>query len=117
MKKSELRALILEVLNEEKKFNPISLDKLIRYALGITICCAGEYGQVYYNEEDAHVFIVLGDANPFDESMLKNEFIKRAIRKKDYDDEKRIKITIENERGPPSGEGWLMFNGKDKFVK
>jgi hypothetical protein len=94
--------------------NPIDVEKLKRYSLGISICCAGEYGDVFYNEKENHIFVNLGDSNPFDDGYLE-QYIKDAI-SKDYNSQKEIKVTIENECGP-SGEGWKIYKyNKDEFV-
>lgn len=95
-------------INEGVNSNPINLDKLKEYAKGIGVCCAGEYGDVYYNEGQNHVFVCLGDSHPFDEEYLES-FMKEYI-KKDYDSMKQINITIENECGPSSKEeGWIKI--------
>lgn len=116
----ELRKIIREqvqrlMIENEKTSSPIDTNKLIDYAQAIETLCNGEYGQVYYNEEENHVFVILGDSNPFDKDMLANEFMKGAIRKGGYENEKRINITIENESGPP-GEGWKLIK-KGKIMK
>ena len=59
-------------INEGVNSNPINLDKLKEYAKGIGVCCAGEYGDVYYNEGQNHVFVCLGDSHPFDEEYLES---------------------------------------------
>lgn len=51
-------------INENIKENPIDIDKLKKYSMGISICCAGEYGMVFYKESENHIFICLGDSNP-----------------------------------------------------
>lgn len=94
----------------------IDIDKLLQYALGIMICCNGEYGEVYFNPDENHIYICLGDSNPFDNQL--EEYIKEAVSKGDYKNEDSIKITIENECYPnPNSGNWFVFNGKDKFVK
>lgn len=101
-------------LNESVTKNPIDLKKLKLYSNGIEICCNGEYGDVFYNEEENHIFVNLGDSSPFDDSYLE-EYMKDAI-SKDYDSSKEIKITIENECGP-SDDGWKKYNSKkDEFI-
>ena len=101
-------------VNEGSDKNPIDMDKLAKYAMGISLCCAGEYGDVYYKEEENHVFVCLGDSNPFDEESL-IDYIKDAV-SKDYDGYQRVKVTIENE-AHPTGEGWQLFDPKkNKFV-
>ena len=107
-----------ESINESSyqlKSKYIDIKKLTRYAIAIDILCNAEYGITYFNPTDNHVFICLGDCNPFDEETLKSEFIKGAIRKHGYENEKHITITIENESGP-SGNGWWVIKN-DKFVK
>lgn len=84
-------------------FNPINIEKLIEYATAIKIVCAGEYGITYYNEEERHVYICLGDSHPFDTKDLR-EFILEYINK-DWKFRDHIKITIENECYP-SGDDW-----------
>jgi hypothetical protein len=99
--------LIRESLNEASK-SPINYNKLVEYAKGIAICCAGEYGDVYYNEEKNEVFVNLGDSHPFEESYLEN-FMKEAICN-GWENQKLVTITIENECGPQNGEGWKKVN-------
>lgn len=95
----------------------IDINKLLQYSLGIMICCNGEYGDVYFNPDENHVYICLGDSNPFDEKYL-IDYMTQAIRKGGYENDKLIKITIENECYPnPETGNWFIFNGKDKFVK
>jgi len=89
---------------EEKIPNAIDYKKLAAYANAIGVMCDGEYGDVFYDEAQNHVWICLGDSNPFDESML-IEYIKGAIRKGDYSSEKHIKITVEDECYP-QGSNW-----------
>ena len=100
--------LVRESLNEEK--TPIAIDykKLVAYANAIGVLCHGEYGDVYYDESANHVYVCLGDSNPFDESML-IEYMTGAIRKGDYSSEKLIKITVENECSP-GGSNWKKIN-------
>lgn len=91
--------------------NPIDLDKLKRYAYAIAILCNGEYGDVFYNETTNHIFVNLGDSNPFDDKYLE-EYLKDAVTKS-YDDSKKIKVTIDNECGPNTNEeGWIRFTFK-----
>lgn len=94
-------------LNEGKNINPINYSKLLEYAKAISVLCNGEYGIVYYNEKQNHVFVCLGDSNPFHEDL--QEYMKDAI-SKDYNSSKDITITIENECGPNSNEeGWVKI--------
>ena len=99
-------------LFESFNSNPIDLEKLKRYALGIEICCAGEYGDVFYNESTNHIFVNLGDSNPFDTSSLE-WYIKGAV-SVNYDAEKLIKITIDNECAPNTKKepGCKKYNSK-----
>jgi hypothetical protein len=108
-----------EKLNEEvnlelnkalhKKYdNPIDIQKLKEYSKAIGIICNGEYGNVYYNESENHIFVCLGDSNPFDEKYLE-QFIKDAVAKK-WDVQNKIKVTIENECSPKLEEGWITIN-------
>ncbi len=101
-------------LNETLETNPINLDKLKKYALGISLCCAGEYGITFYKESENHIFICLGDSNPFDDSMLK-EYILDSV-EKDYSYRKQIKITIENECYAP-GDDWKKYDPKSNEFK
>jgi len=95
--------------NEDVKYpGPIDFAKLQHYAYAIAILCNGEYGDVYLNEKENHVFVCLGDSHPFDEEMLEKEFMPMAIRAGGYENQKLIKITIENECGP-GGEGWIKI--------
>lgn len=103
--------LVNESLNEFKNSNssPIDYKKLKEYADAIAVLCNGEYGNVYYNESENHVFVCLGDSNPFDTQYLE-WYMKDAIAK-DYNSQKDIKITIENECTPNKGEnGWKQIN-------
>jgi hypothetical protein len=95
--------------NKQLKSSNIDIKKLEEYATGILIVCAGEYGYTYYHEETDKVFIMLGDANPFDEEYLK-QFMLDDI-KKSYKVEDNIQIQIEYEAGP-TGDGWVKWNGK-----
>lgn len=97
MLKTKIKEDTLISNNTEIKSQYIDADKLLRYALGIQICCDGEYGQVFYNPKENHVFVCLGD----------------------YDNEDKINVTIENECYPNIDDesGWLMFNGKDSFIQ
>lgn len=106
--KKELR----KVLMESKVNKPINLDKLIDLAKAIEVICNGEYGITYYNDKENKIFIMLGDANPFDEEPL-IEFIKEKV-KNSYEDYDNIDVEIELE-AHPTGEGWKKFNGK-KFI-
>ena len=97
--KSVMEASISELYNA-----PINFALLEKYAHAIKILCNGEYGNVYFNNTDTHIFVCLGDSNPFDESNLEMH-IKETVAKsyKDYDN---IKVTIENEC-TPEGEDWI----------
>ena len=83
--------------------NPINMKKLTNYANAIGVLCNGEYGDVFYNEKEHHIFVCLGDANPFDESYLEY-FIKETVAK-DWKSQDQIMVTIENEC-TPSGDDW-----------
>jgi len=93
---------INESLNESKS-SPVDRKKLAEYAKGIAICCAGEYGDVFYNESEQHIFVCLGDSNPFDDDNLAS-YIKEAVIE-NYRDFEKVQVTIENEC-TPGGEGW-----------
>ena len=84
----------------ESKNKPIDDKKLIEYATAIEVLCGGEYGITYYNEEENHIFICLGDSNPFDEEYLEM-FMKEYVTK-NWKDQDNIKIEIENEAMPCS---------------
>lgn len=101
MKEFKLKSIIgdMRFINEEK--NPIDLQKLNEYAQAITTVCAGEYGDVWFRAENNEVFINVGDSHPFDLESLR-QFMLDAI-SKDWDSQKEITITIENEVGPPDG--------------
>ena len=88
----------------ENMGNPIDMEKLTKYAKAIGILCNGEYGDVFYNKEENHIFVCLGDANPFDEEYLE-EFIKEAV-SKDWKSQDQIKVTIENECNPNDDGNW-----------
>lgn len=96
--------------------NPIDIEKLKKYSLAINTCCNGEYGEVYYNEKDNHVYVCLGDSSPFDCDSLEN-YMQEAIAK-NWESSKRIKITIENESGPntDSETGWKKLQKKDGTI-
>jgi hypothetical protein len=94
---------------ETEKAGHVDMKKLEQYALGIELCCNGEYGAVFFNKDTEAVFVCLGDSHPFDESYLK-EFMTDAI-KKSYDDYDKIDIQIENETYPDEAEaGWMVFS-------
>ena len=96
--------------------SPIDLNKLIRYSLGIVICCNGEYGQVFYNPLKEHIFVCLGDSNPYGDQL--EWYLYDAVRR-DWDiHEGDFQITIENEATPNNEieEGWYIFNDKDAFI-
>jgi hypothetical protein len=95
--------MIIKKINEAIEKNPIDIKKLVEYSKAIEIICNGEYGEVFYNENENHIFVCLGDANPFDLESLE-EFIKDAV-SKDWESAKLIKVTIEDECYP-DGEGW-----------
>ena len=103
-----MKKLVKESLNETNSSSPIDEKKLKEYANAIAVLCNGEYGDVFYNESENHVYICLGDSNPFEEGMLK-EYMTDAIRKGDYSNNKLIKITIENECHP-TGDDWKKIN-------
>lgn len=93
----------------------IDVEKLQEYAHGIEICCAGEYGTTYFNPSENHIFVCLGDSNPFDSEML-SSYIKDSVRKGDYNNYDKIQVTIEDECTPRAEtDGWFKFNGA-KFV-
>ena len=101
--------MLIESYNDfvNESTGPIKMNNLIKYAEAIGVLCAGEYGDVWFNETENHVYICLGDSNPFDQEYLK-EFMIDAI-KKDYDSYKLIQVTIENECNP-SGPEWKKIN-------
>lgn len=103
-------------LNETLETNPINIEKLKRYSLAINTCCNGEYGEVYYNEKDNHVFVNLGDSSPFDSESLMY-YMKEAIAV-NWDSQKQIKVTIENECGPNTERetGWKKLQKKDGTI-
>ena len=104
-------------VNESADKILIDIKALEEYSLGIAICCNGEYGDVYFNESQNHIFVCLGDSNPFDDSGLE-EYIKEAVHSGDYTNAERIKVTIENEAHPPAEDGWQIFDRKkNKFVE
>jgi hypothetical protein len=86
----------------------IDYEKLYQYAKAIEFCCAGEYGDTYLNISENHIWICLGDSNPFDIENLKR-FIKEFIIK-NYSDFDKIKITIKNESFPGDDEKWEKIN-------
>jgi len=100
-----------EALNGKDKKSVFDMDKLAKYAEAIEVICGGEYGTVFLNEKESKIWIMLGDANPFDQEDL-TWFMRDAI-KKSYD-VKDDEITIEiGDECFPSGEGWKEFkNGK-----
>ena len=101
---------------EKKSNGPIDIEKLKIYSLGIAICCNGEYGQVYFNESENHVYVCLGDSNPFDEQSL-IEYLKEAIHTGDYKTMEQIKVTVENEASPYKQEEWKVFDPRTKNFK
>ena len=103
-----MKKLVKESLNETNPSSLIDEKKLKEYADAIAILCNGEYGNVFYNESQNHVFVCLGDSNPFGDQL--EDYMKDAIAK-DYNSQKHIKITIENESGPNTTEGgWKEIN-------
>ena len=92
---------------------PININKLTQYANAIAIICNGEYGSVYYNPKQQHVFICLGDSNPFDRESLMWT-IRDAIKDSVWIDDDRIKITIENE-SLPTGTDWQVYDNLKLF--
>lgn len=91
---------------------PISMEKLKQYANAISVICNGEYGSVYYNPTQQHVYVCLGDSNPFDlESLM--EYIRDAIKDNGWIDDEKIKVTIENEC-MPTGDGWFVYDDYKK---
>ncbi len=103
---SKIKKIIKNILNEGKE-EYIDYKKLVKYANAISIICNGEYGITYYNKNENHVFICLGDSNPFDYKYLE-WYIKGAI-SKNYKYEKFIKITIEN-KSIPNGLDWKKID-------
>lgn len=95
---------------EELNINPIDIEKLKSYAKGIMLCCNGEYGEVFYNLEENHIFVCLGDSHPFDTDSLEVYF--REAVYTNYSTMDSIKITIENECYP-NGENWTIYRIKD----
>lgn len=100
-------------LHESLENNPINIDKLKKYGIAINTCCNGEYGEIYYNENDNHVFVCLGDSSPFKDEDLEY-YMKEAIAV-DYKSQDKIKVTIENECGPNTEKetGWKKLQKKD----
>jgi hypothetical protein len=86
---------------------PVDMTKLIEYAQAIGTICAGEYGIIWYNQAEKHIFVCLGDSNPFNQDDLK-EFILEAV-SQDYNSRGLVQVTIENE-SEPDGEGWEKLN-------
>ena len=84
--------------------------------MAINRCCNGEYGDIYYNEKDNHVFVCLGDSSPFDSESLEY-YMKDAIAV-EYNRSEEIKITIEHECGPNTDKesGWKRLQKKDGDV-
>jgi hypothetical protein len=98
-------------LNESKDSKThIDIDKLIKISEAIQVLCNGEYGDVYFKEDENKVFVCLGDSNPFDSEFLE-EFIKEAIAK-NYDND--IHIEIDNECYPDDSDSWKRYD-KGKF--
>lgn len=92
----------------------ININKLIQFAYGIALCCDGEYGDTFYNEQNKQVFVCLGDSNPFDPENLEAN-IKYGI-VENYDSAQGIEVIVENECYP-TGEGWTKFDYRSqKFV-
>jgi len=110
--KDQLNTILKEQEKEKETTSKklIDVEKLKEYAKGIAICCAGEYGVTFLNEEENHIYIMLGDSNPFDDSGLEM-YIKEYICD-DWKSQEKVKVTIECE-SYPSGPGWKEFNGKD----
>ena len=101
-----MKKLVKESLNINK--STVDLKKLKEYANAIGVVCDGEYGNVYFNELENHIFVNLGDSNPFDLESLER-IIKEAI-VNDWRDYDKVIITIENEVMAPKTEGWKKIN-------
>jgi hypothetical protein len=87
---------------------PINIKRLNEYANAIKIICAGEYGQVYLNEEKKSVFICLGDSNPFEDGYI-TEFMRGYIKETHWVQDDEFEIIVECESGPPSND-WKKIN-------
>lgn len=101
---------------ETLESNPIDIEKLKKYSLAINICCNGEYGEIYYNEKNNHVFVNLGDSSPFKDEDLEY-YMKEAIAV-DWKSQNKIKITIEHECGPNTEKetGWKKLRTKNGII-
>lgn len=102
-----MRAKLIKESAENKSI--IDFKKLVEYAKGIAICCNGEYGDVFYNEDENHIFVCLGDSNPFDYDYLKEYILEAVVT--DYKNRDNVNITIENECTPNKNSGtWKKIN-------
>lgn len=104
------------VINEnfELKSTLIDVRKLEQYADGIAIVCGGEYGVTCFNPEKNKIWIMVGDANPFDETYL-IEFLKEFVAV-DFkmDIFNQIHVEVEAEAMPGTDEtGWYKWTGKN----
>lgn len=100
----------------ESKSNSVIVEKeLINLALGIELVCNGEYGTTYWHKEDNHIFVCLGDSNPFSDDF--EMYVKDWCGLVDWKDHDKVKVTIENECGPNEEDGgWFVFD-RGKFVE
>lgn len=100
----------MKTINElnEGEIKPIDMEKLARFAEGISLVCQGEYGYTYVNPETRTLHITLGDASPFRVKELEFWIVNSF-----YDQFDKIEIADE---WSPKEEGYLQYK-KGKFVE
>jgi len=115
---SEISKIIKEkITSKEKKVKSvINMDKLAKYAEGISLLDV-DYGVTYVNEEDNKICISLGDSNPFDTTMLEDQIPYNVT--DGYKNAEEIKLEIDCEFIPSeiSKEkgSWKMWK-KGKWI-
>ena len=91
-----------KTINEAKSSGIVNMDKLKEVADAINTLDL-DYGQTYFNEAENKIFVIVGDGCPFDIDLLEDSIKNQCAEYKHWDD---LEVEIENEAGPPGGEGW-----------
>ena len=92
--------------HQDEESSPIDMAKLTNYANAIATICDGEYGHVYFDAKNNHVWVTLGDSNAFSDEMLK--WGMRDAIKKNYEvPDEDILITVEHEETPNDDNDWI----------
>lgn len=103
---------IVDEIDADLKSKIIQIEKLKDVAHSIKVLCNGEYGDTFLDIKNNKVLIVLGDSNPFDDSL--KYFILDAIA--DYDNQKQITIELENEIEPDDEYKYKYDIKQNKFI-